>query len=82
MTVWTSDYRTGEPICAVCAAPRNGRSRCCKTAPHISFADFKAQYFAGDDTVNDAIAREFYSDYRLSDCNSLAEYIEQTTSYV
>lgn len=83
--MWTSDYLTGETICAVCGAPKGNKAQCCKTAPFITFAQFVAEYWGDDfdlaDYGNRAIAREFYDDYRHSDCGSLAEYKEQTTSY-
>jgi len=82
--MWTSDYLTGESICAVCGAKRNDKARCCKTAPYIGFEQFVKRYFELEfdltDYGNRAIAREFYDDYRHSDCDSIAEYKEQTTS--
>ena len=76
-SLWTRDRWTGEYICAVCGAPRNGREVCCPVAPHLSFDEFVEQYWGKED-VPRAIAKEFYEDYLLSDCKDLDDYIEDT----
>lgn len=83
-TLWTRSYGTGETICAVCGAPKGNKKNCCRVAPKIDFETFVKRYFGKDydlsDYGNANIAREFYSDYRHSDCKSLKQYIAQTTS--
>lgn len=76
-SLWTSDYVAGKYICAVCGAPRDGRLVCCAVAPYLSFEDFMEQYWGKED-VPQAIAKEFYEDYLLSDCLSLEDYIKDT----
>ncbi len=77
MSRWTRDYLTGEVICEVCASPRDNKTRCCRTAPHISFKSFKARYYKNE-PVNDIVARDFWEDYLTSNCRSLAHYTEET----
>ena len=92
-TRWTRDYLTGMSICSVCGALRAGKKTCCPCAPYVSFDKFFAAYFPGMYTRRDLaedeahyipypIAHEFYDDYLHSDCKSLTEYIEQTTSHI
>ena len=80
MARWTRDYATGEVICAVCGAERNGRSKCCKTAPFVDFDTFAKIYFEGE-TQNYQVAREFWDDYLTSDYPSIKAYAKATTSY-
>lgn len=90
---WTRDHRTGETICAVCGAPKGTKKNCCKVAPFVSFDEFFKVYFPGatmiraeaideDHYIPRALARNFYEDYSLSECASLQEYINQTTSSI
>lgn len=76
---WERDYATGEWICAVCGAPRAGRSQCCRTPPPISLEVFIQTVFPDMDMTrreNRITARDFYDDYRHSDCQSMAEYVK------
>lgn len=81
MAMWVLDYLTGEIICKVCGKKKGDRTRCCRTAPYISFETFYKKYFKGEgsEEVPYSTRREFYDDYRMSDCRSLQAYIEQTT---
>jgi len=84
-TRWITDT-TGEVVCAVCGRPKRGRTKCCRVAPSVSFERFVERYFPGaqmndpedENYVSGATAREFYEDYRLSNCRSLSEYIKET----
>jgi hypothetical protein len=78
-SLWTRDRWTGNYICAVCGALREGRATCCPVAPYLSFEDFVEQYWGKED-VPTGIAKEFYEDYQLSDCAGLEEYIKDTRS--
>lgn len=76
-SLWTWDSWTGNSVCAVCGAPREGRRTCCPVAPYLSFEDFADQYWGKED-VPIGIAKEFYEDYQLSDCARLEDYIKDT----
>lgn len=79
--MWANDYATGILICAVCGAEKGDRKSCCKTAPYVGFEEFCKRYFGKSlDEVAYSTRRDFYDDYRHSDCRSLAAYIKQTTS--
>ena len=82
MNLWTQSYHSGEAICAICGAPRNGRASCCPVAPKVSFSVFVSRYFGvnpdtltthNGERLNHSTAREFYDDYRHSDSRSLDE---------
>lgn len=84
MALWTSDYATGIAICAVCGAPKDKRTSCCKTSPRVTFESFVRALWPGytmtdpasEHYVPRAIAREFYDDYLHSDYPSLKAYVE------
>lgn len=80
---WIADYATGEAICAVCGAKKGNRKTCCPTNPNPgTFEEFKRAYFGEDEEkVPHAIAREFYSEFRLYP-GTLEEYIAETTEAV
>ena len=92
MSKWTRDYMTGVAICAICGQEKGKRTRCCRTAPWVSFETFCARYFPGytfvypgdgqsqDHYISRVTARDFYDDYLCSNAASLAAYIKSTTS--
>ena len=56
--------------------------RCCAedTPAKVGYDEFCKAYFEGDGDCQDAIKREFYSDYKAS-CYTLARYIRETTAF-
>ena len=88
MTRWVKERMSGMLVCAVCGCPKVDRTKCCKTAPHVSFENFVSHYFPEchhDSNSEDkehfvplAVAETFYEDYLLSNYDSLDEYIENT----
>jgi poly(3-hydroxyalkanoate) synthetase len=62
--------RARQTLCDSCASD---------TPDKVGRTDFDQLYWNGDDTVTEAIKREFYSDY-LASTYTTAQYIKATTS--
>lgn len=92
MTIWKKEEVTGMLVCGVCGLPKLEKESCCKTAPFISFDEFRAKYFPNchhdyksKDTehyVPLEVTETFYDDYLHSNYDSLQEYIEKTSKKI